>query len=57
MKVEYFDLKEKAVNYINDYARAHYIICSKDEDYFIENVKNAGSVFIGNTGFFKSISY
>lgn len=47
-KIIYFDLKEKAVNYINDYAPEHYIICSKDEDYFIENVKNAGSVFIGN---------
>ena len=47
-KIIYFDLKERAVKYINDYAPEHYIICSKEEKYFIQNLKNAGSVFIGN---------
>ncbi len=47
-KIIYFDLKERAVKYINDYAPEHYIICSKEEEYFIQNLKNAGSVFIGN---------
>ena len=47
-KIIYFDLRERAVKYINDYAPEHYIICSKEEKYFIQNLKNAGSVFIGN---------
>lgn len=38
----------KAIDFINDYGPEHYIICVKKEDYYIENVRNAGSVFIGN---------
>ncbi|MDI9309471.1 MAG: histidinol dehydrogenase [Limnohabitans sp.] len=39
---------DEALEFINDYAPEHFIICSKKEDFFIENVINAGSVFIGN---------
>jgi histidinol dehydrogenase len=38
----------EAINFINDYAPEHFIVCSRDEDFFIENIINAGSVFIGN---------
>lgn len=38
----------EAIILINDYAPEHFIIVSKDEDFFIENIQNAGSVFIGN---------
>ena len=47
-KLIYFDKKEDAVEFINEYAPEHYIINVEDETYFIENLVNAGSVFIGN---------
>ena len=47
-KLIYFDKKEDAVEFINEYAQEHYIINVEDETYFIENLINAGSVFIGN---------
>jgi len=33
---------------INEYAPEHFIICSKNEDFFINGIQNSGSVFIGN---------
>lgn len=38
----------EAINLINEYAPEHFIVVSKDEDFFLENIQNAGSVFIGN---------
>ncbi len=40
--------KSEALNIINAYAPEHLILAVKNEDYFIKNVYNAGSVFIGN---------
>ncbi len=40
--------KQEAVEIINQYAPEHLILAVKDEDYFLKNVVNAGSVFIGN---------
>lgn len=37
-----------ALKLINEYGPEHFIICSKNEDYFVNNIANAGSVFIGN---------
>ncbi|NOQ91473.1 MAG: histidinol dehydrogenase [Flavobacteriaceae bacterium] len=37
-----------ALELIDEYAPEHFIICSKNENYFVGNIKNAGSVFIGN---------
>lgn len=37
-----------ALEFVNKYAPEHLIICSKDRDYYLENLTNAGSVFIGN---------
>lgn len=39
---------EVALEMINEYAPEHFIICSKNEDLFIDGIMNAGSVFIGN---------
>ena len=47
-KLIYFENKEEAVEFINEYAPEHYIINVEDETYFIENLVNAGSVFVGN---------
>ncbi len=42
-------IKEKdCIEFVNEYAPEHFIICSKNETYFTENIRNAGSVFIGN---------
>ncbi len=38
----------EAIKLINEYSPEHFIVVSKDEDFFIENIQNAGSVFIGN---------
>ena len=37
-----------ALALIDSYAPEHLIICVKNEDFYVENVTNAGSVFIGN---------
>jgi len=40
--------KEDILNFVNDYAPEHLIISTKENKFYIENIKNAGSVFIGN---------
>lgn len=40
--------KETALAIINEYGPEHFIIASIEEDYFVEGIRNAGSVFIGN---------
>lgn len=42
------DTKETAIEMINDYGPEHFIVVSENEDFFLENIQNAGSVFIGN---------
>ena len=37
-----------ALDLINEYGPEHFIICAKNEDFFIRGIQNAGSVFIGN---------
>ncbi|MBS9463594.1 histidinol dehydrogenase [Flagellimonas sp. 389] len=37
-----------AVDIINEYGPEHYIVCVADEDFYVQNTINAGSVFIGN---------
>lgn len=39
---------EEALQLINEYAPEHLILCSLNEEYFIQNLQNAGSVFLGN---------
>ena len=41
------DFKE-ALALINEYAPEHFIVCTKNNDFFIDCISNAGSVFIGN---------
>ena len=47
-KLIYVETDEIALQLINEYAPEHFIICSKNEDYFVHGIVNAGSVFIGN---------
>lgn len=44
----YMDNPEEALNFINEYAPEHFIICTKNPDFFSQGIRNAGSVFIGN---------
>ncbi|MEN8787923.1 MAG: histidinol dehydrogenase [Flavobacteriaceae bacterium] len=39
--------KKEAAEFINQYAPEHYILCSEDEAYFLGELRNAGSVFVG----------
>ena len=47
-KLLFFENKFEAIEFINQYAPEHYIINVDDESFFIDNIKSAGSVFIGN---------
>ncbi|WP_291275068.1 histidinol dehydrogenase [Flavobacterium sp.] len=44
----YLKDKESAIEFVNEYAPEHLIIVSKEEDFYLENLQNAGSVFLGN---------
>ena len=39
---------EEALDLINQYAPEHFIICTKNDTFFVDGIINAGSVFIGN---------
>ncbi|WP_040249065.1 histidinol dehydrogenase [Psychroserpens mesophilus] len=47
-KLIYVESNQVAMDMINEYAPEHFIICTKNEDFYINNIQNAGSVFIGN---------
>ncbi|WGK64432.1 histidinol dehydrogenase [Croceiramulus getboli] len=44
----YLPTKELAAALINAYGPEHYILCVEEEDYFLGQIANAGSVFVGN---------
>ncbi len=44
----YITNEKEALELINEYGPEHFIVCSKNEDFFIDGIANAGSVFIGN---------
>jgi len=39
---------DEALALINEYGPEHFIVCVENEEYYLENIQNAGSVFIGN---------
>lgn len=44
----YISSEEKALEFINEYAPEHFIICTSKPEVFVDGIINAGSVFIGN---------
>ncbi len=40
--------ENNAINLINEYAPEHLIIATRNNEFFVNNIENAGSVFIGN---------
>ena len=47
-KLIYMEREKDILDLINEYAPEHLIIAVENEDYYLENIINAGSVFIGN---------
>ncbi len=47
-KLIYVETDAQALDLINEYGPEHYIVCVKNEEFYIQNIINAGSVFIGN---------
>ncbi len=47
-KLIYVDDDKTAIDLINEYGPEHYIVCVANEEKYINNIENAGSVFIGN---------
>ncbi|WCO03227.1 histidinol dehydrogenase [Psychroserpens ponticola] len=47
-KLIYVESNQIALDMINEYAPEHFIICTNNNDFYIKNIENAGSVFIGN---------
>lgn len=39
---------QEALDLIDEYGPEHFIVCMEDTDFFVEQIQNAGSVFIGN---------
>tara|TARA_R110001583_G_scaffold27475_1_gene98182 strand:+ start:3425 stop:4708 length:1284 start_codon:yes stop_codon:yes gene_type:complete len=47
-KLIFVETKEIALDLINEYGPEHFIVCTNDNDFYIDGIENAGSVFIGN---------
>jgi len=47
-KLIYVDNDREAIDLVNEYGPEHFIVCVANEDFYIGNTQNAGSVFIGN---------
>ena len=47
-KLIYVENDTIALDLIDEYGPEHFIICAKDQDFYVDNIGNAGSVFIGN---------
>ena len=43
-----FETDEQAIAFINQYGPEHYIVCMENETLYVDQITNAGSVFIGN---------
>ena len=47
-KIIYVDTHETALALIDEYGPEHFIVATKNKEYYVSNIANAGSVFIGN---------
>ncbi|MFY0628265.1 MAG: histidinol dehydrogenase [Reichenbachiella sp.] len=47
-KIVCLEKDQDCIDFINRYAPEHFILCVENEDFFLNNLKSAGSVFIGN---------
>ncbi|SHG76395.1 histidinol dehydrogenase [Flavobacterium fluvii] len=47
-KLIFVENDKTALELIDEYGPEHFIICTKDENFYVQNIGNAGSIFIGN---------
>ncbi|MBD0725212.1 histidinol dehydrogenase [Flavobacterium sp. L1I52] len=47
-KLIFVENDEIALDLINEYGPEHFIVCTANNDFYVDNIENAGSVFIGN---------
>lgn len=47
-KLIFVENDELALEMIDEYGPEHFIICTKNENFYVDGIQNAGSVFIGN---------
>ncbi|WP_100615802.1 histidinol dehydrogenase [Confluentibacter citreus] len=47
-KLIYVESEDIALELINEYGPEHFIICTKNDDFYVNGIANAGSIFIGN---------
>ena len=47
-KLIYVETHEKALELIDEYGPEHFIVATDSNDFYVDNIANAGSVFIGN---------
>jgi histidinol dehydrogenase len=47
-KLIYVETKELALEMINEYGPEHFIVCTTTNDFYVDGIENAGSVFIGD---------
>jgi len=47
-KLIYVENHELALEMINEYGPEHFIICTENNDFYVDGIRNAGSVFIGD---------
>lgn len=47
-KLIFVDNHRDALDFINAYGPEHFIVCSENESFYIDGIRNAGSVFIGD---------
>ena len=47
-KLIYVENDKIALELINEYGPEHFIVCTKNDDFYVDGIINAGSVFIGN---------
>lgn len=47
-KLIYIEDDKTALELINQYGPEHFIICTQNEDFYVNGIRNAGSIFIGD---------
>lgn len=47
-KLIYVESDKVALDLINEYGPEHFIVCVENEDFYMNGIENAGSVFVGN---------
>lgn len=47
-KLIFVENDQIALDLINEYGPEHFIVCTSSDDFYIDGIENAGSVFIGN---------